>query len=441
MNIYTEDEALIELLEVGCTNDKRYKRLPKDVIKGYIKAYNHLRAAKRIEDLFRIGSLHYERLKGDLKDFESVRCTGRWRLIFKSSTIDSSLIITDIELREMKQKELASFMGMPTSVLNDIIKGRRAITPEVAVLLQEILSIDASYWLSLQNQYDIDKANINTKIIERKRNIEIWKIISQYCSIKCFEKLNIIGTKISENIKTIYSIFGVTSVEELITLYSQEKEVSYFKKSERLKSEPINIFSWKYYVFYESSKIQCDTKFSNDNLNNLIDELNHLFVINKDTIDTTKKILSRYGIKFIIVPKFDKTPIDGFSFWQGENPTIVLTLRLNRIDNYAFALLHEIYHVYMHLFNNREQKYISIEGAEINKCEEEANKFAKCSLIGKDLWNTFLKQHSMISPHAMQMKIKQFAHQHNINEAIVLGFYQHDINLYSIKSSISREIK
>ena len=31
-------------------------------------------------------------------------------------------------------------------------------------------------------------------------------------------------------------------------------------------------------------------QFSNDNLNNLIDELNHLFVINKDTIDTTKKI-------------------------------------------------------------------------------------------------------------------------------------------------------
>ena len=324
------------------------------------------------------------------------------------------IIKDELDAREMKQKELASFMGMPTSVLNDIIKGRRAITPEVAVLLQEILSIDASYWLSLQNQYDIDKANINTKIIERKRNIEIWKIISQYCSIKCFEKLNIIGTKISENIKTIYSIFGVTSVEELIT---------------------------SYYVFYESSKIQCDTKFSNDNLNNLIDELNHLFVINKDTIDTTKKILSRYGIKFIIVPKFDKTPIDGFSFWQGENPTIVLTLRLNRIDNYAFALLHEIYHVYMHLFNNREQKYISIEGAEINKCEEEANKFAKYSLISKDLWSAFLKQHSMISPHAMQMKIKQFAHQHNINEAIVLGFYQHDINLYSIKSSISREIK
>lgn len=101
MNIYTEDEALIELLEEGCTNDKRYKKLPKDVVKGYIKVYNHLKAATRIEDLFKINSLHYERLKGNLKDLESVRCTKRWRLIFKSSTINGSTIITEIKLIEI----------------------------------------------------------------------------------------------------------------------------------------------------------------------------------------------------------------------------------------------------------------------------------------------------------------------------------------------------
>lgn len=39
------------------------------------------------------------------------------------------IIKDELDAREMKQKELASFMGMPTSVLNDIIKGRRAITP------------------------------------------------------------------------------------------------------------------------------------------------------------------------------------------------------------------------------------------------------------------------------------------------------------------------
>ncbi len=101
MNIYTEDESLVELLEEGCTNDKRYKKLPKDAVRGYIKAYNHLKAARRIEDLFRIGSLHYERLIGNLKGYESVRCNSRWRLIFKSSALGDSLIITEIELIEI----------------------------------------------------------------------------------------------------------------------------------------------------------------------------------------------------------------------------------------------------------------------------------------------------------------------------------------------------
>ena len=35
MNITSEDEALLELYENGKTSDKRYRRLPPQVIKGY----------------------------------------------------------------------------------------------------------------------------------------------------------------------------------------------------------------------------------------------------------------------------------------------------------------------------------------------------------------------------------------------------------------------
>jgi HTH-type transcriptional regulator/antitoxin HigA len=347
----------------------------------------------------------------------------------------------ELNARGMRQKELALLMGIPTSVLSNILKGYRSISPELAVLLQEILDIDASYWLSLQNQYDIDKANIDAKIIEKKKNLEIWKIISQYCAVKSLEKLNVIGSKIADNINTIYKIFGVSSVESLVDLFSQEKEVAYFRKSEKLTCDPISIFSWKYYAFYESSKLDCPVKFKKEDLQSLVNELNQLFEANQNTIELTKEILGRYGIKFIVLPKFDKTPVDGFSFWQGDNPTIVLTLRLNRIDNYAFSLMHEIWHVYAHLINNKEDRFIAIEGAKLDKCEDEANKFAKNALINKEIWANFLNQYSRISPHAMQEKIKSFARLHHINEAIVLGFYQHDINLYSMKSSISREIK
>ena len=101
MNITSEDEALLELFENGKTSDKKYKRLPIAAIKGYVKAVNKMRAATRIEDLYRLIGLNYEALHGDRKGQESVRCNGAWRLIFKSSPLDGSIVITDIELLEI----------------------------------------------------------------------------------------------------------------------------------------------------------------------------------------------------------------------------------------------------------------------------------------------------------------------------------------------------
>lgn len=45
MNITSEDEALLELYENGKTSSKRYRRLPVQVIKGYKKAVDYMKAA------------------------------------------------------------------------------------------------------------------------------------------------------------------------------------------------------------------------------------------------------------------------------------------------------------------------------------------------------------------------------------------------------------
>ena len=52
MNITSEDEALLELYINGKTSDKRYRSLPPQVIKGFKKAVDYMKAAQRIEDLF-----------------------------------------------------------------------------------------------------------------------------------------------------------------------------------------------------------------------------------------------------------------------------------------------------------------------------------------------------------------------------------------------------
>ena len=75
MNIEFEDKAWEELYLTGATLDKVYKRLPKDTVKRYAKVVNFMRAARRVEDLFLINSLLYEKKEGNLKDREAAGLT------------------------------------------------------------------------------------------------------------------------------------------------------------------------------------------------------------------------------------------------------------------------------------------------------------------------------------------------------------------------------
>ena len=93
MIISFEEKALEDLYLTGLTNDKKYARLPQDIKKRYVKVVNILRAARRIEDLFPINSLHYEKKEGDLKDTEAVWINNKYRLLFRSSPDEEGIIV------------------------------------------------------------------------------------------------------------------------------------------------------------------------------------------------------------------------------------------------------------------------------------------------------------------------------------------------------------
>lgn len=356
-------------------------------------------------------------------------------------THPGELIADELKARGLKQKELAMLLNMPASVLNDVIKAKRSVTAEMAVLLEKVMEIPADYWMKLQSQYNIDLANMNERVVKQKKNIEIWNIIAQYVPVKLLEKIGLLGKNIDENIKKIWKIFDVDSVDGLISKYSIEEDISYFKKSERIQTDPVNLFAWKHLAYHYSKMEDVIPVFNAGCMHDLIKELNEIFYENCDTIKKTKNLLNSYGIKFIILEKFDKTPIDGFSFWKGDNPTIVLTLRLDKIDNFAFSVLHEICHVFYHLNKDEASQHVTISGAvTTSEYEDAANLFARRAIIPDDKWDKFMKTSSRISPHAMQHVIHQFAEENRINTAIVLGLYQHAINLYSIKTSFVRTI-
>ena len=93
MNIDFDNTGLKDLYTVGSTTDTQYKRLPDDIVKRYVKVVNYLKAARRIEDLYKIKSLHYEKKKGDLKGVEAVWINNQYRLLFHSSPDESGIVV------------------------------------------------------------------------------------------------------------------------------------------------------------------------------------------------------------------------------------------------------------------------------------------------------------------------------------------------------------
>ena len=59
---------------------------------------------------------------------------------------------------EISQYALAKAIGVPARRINEIVKGKRAITPDTALRLAAFFNTDAQSWLGLQTHYDTELA-------------------------------------------------------------------------------------------------------------------------------------------------------------------------------------------------------------------------------------------------------------------------------------------
>lgn len=78
----------------------------------------------------------------------------------------------ELKSRQISQREFAKTIEMQATHLNEILKGKRNITPAIALKLENALGIKASFWMNLQSQYECDLQRIkreNTKV-ERPKN-------------------------------------------------------------------------------------------------------------------------------------------------------------------------------------------------------------------------------------------------------------------------------
>jgi len=69
----------------------------------------------------------------------------------------------------MKQAELADLIGVSRVRVNELVKGKRGVTPDTALRLGKLFNIEPEFWLNIQQAQDLWETGRNMKV---KRALE-----------------------------------------------------------------------------------------------------------------------------------------------------------------------------------------------------------------------------------------------------------------------------
>jgi antitoxin HigA-1 len=75
---------------------------------------------------------------------------------------------------EMSANALAMVLHVPAPKINDIVRERRAVTPDTALRLARYFDTTAQFWLNLQSTFDLKLAESNSaeRIAEELRPLQ-----------------------------------------------------------------------------------------------------------------------------------------------------------------------------------------------------------------------------------------------------------------------------
>lgn len=147
--------------------------------------------------------------------------------------------------------------------------------------------------------------------------------------------------------------------------------------------------------------------------------------------------LADIGIILVIEEHFKKTYLDGAAMLDEGTPVVALTLRHDRIDNFWFALLHELVHVQKHL--NPEHLFIADnldDKTRSSKEEDEADAGAQEALIPTTEWTA-----ANVSSNPTTANTIDLADKLRIHPAIVAGRVRHETENWRLLKGMTGEVR
>lgn len=326
------------------------------------------------------------------------------------------ILLEALQDRGMTQSELAQRLARPLKTVNEIIKGKAALTPETAIQLERALGISARFWTGLEAQYrnTLAQQDAERELAAQASWIDEFPI-ADLVKHKQIQR----GTSKAETLANLLSYLGVSSP----AAFDRLDTAAAYRASPAFAASPKAVTAWLRWGELEAAKVDVPP-FDARRFREVLDEIRPL--TRKEPFDQifkrVKKLCAEAGVVVLLTPELKGTHLSGASRWLGSKAVIQLSRRHKSDDQFWFSFFHEAGHL---LSSTRRRDFV--DGAEpesardLEPDEDAANQFARDALLTPDEYKAFVD-----AADFSQAAIRRFADQQRIASGIVVGRLQRD---------------
>ncbi len=325
----------------------------------------------------------------------------------------------ELAARGWSQTLFAEIIKRPQKLVNDIILGKRAITPETATDFAQALGTSAQFWMNLESAWQLSKVPPRDDTISRLAALHDrfpikemtkrgWILIDTNALIDGQHRIAALE-------KAVCDFFEIASINDDI-------EFRHAARRNYQKDVSAHQWAWIFRVNQLASSLRV-SPYSEASLRGRIPDLEKLMV-EPEEIRHVPRILLECGVRLVIVEPIPGSEIQGVCFWINENrsPVIGLTLKGDQIDKFWFDLWHEITHV----LNGDGKNEIIIDDFDETKpvkdeIEENANREAANHCVPLGAMRDFILRHD---PMFSEKSLLGFARIVKRHPGIVAGQIQ-----------------
>ena len=316
----------------------------------------------------------------------------------------------ELEARGMSQAELARRMERPVQAVNEVVRGRKAISEETALGLERVLGTPSRVWLNLQSMYALARVRI-----EEEPELEAQAGWLDRFPVREMEKRGWIdrGETTAGRVRELLRFLGIQS----FSLWNERQAALGLRLSPKARTDPMALHAWVRRGEVEGHAVPTEP-YDETRFRGALARIRGL-TAERGFWAPMREECASAGVALVAVRELPKTGAQGVARWlTPEKALIQVNIRYRRADIFWFTFFHEAYHVLGH---PRREVFVEARDMARDDREDEADRFAADFLIPQERWEPFAA-----SGNHTAASVSEFAASEGIGPDIVVGRLQHE---------------